>query len=303
VTDAPRCALAARDRGDPMIATAGPATRLLLIEVNGPWGPEALRDSRFDRSYAGRLARAAAQAGVRLQLIRRPGRHADGEGGPQGTDGDGWWFALADVHAGREAVCWDTWDHPRRLLDLDLAAPVDPSGPQHVALVCTHGRHDLCCAVDGRPVAEALAGHDRWDVWETTHLGGDRFAASLLVLPTGDLFGGLTPETVRAVADRYTAGGLDLAHHRGRFGTPAAHQAASHYALTALHLDRVEAIDLSVTPVGESRWRAEIRVRDSGRRYALTLGARWSEPAMLTCAAAGPARVRRWDLDGPLRAL
>jgi hypothetical protein len=292
-----------------MIASAGQAERLLLIEVNGPWGPEPLRDSRFDRSYAGRLARAAAQAGVRLQLVRRPGRHVDGDRSGQDDDGgEGWWYAIADLRAGQEAVAWDTWSHPRRLLDLHLRAPVEPSGPQHVALVCTHGRHDLCCALDGRPVADALARHvpehrhraGPWDVWETTHLGGDRFAANLLLLPTGDLFGGLTPETAVAVVDRYTHERLDLAHHRGRFGTSGPHQAATHHALTALGLDRPSAIEVAVAPAGEHRWRAEVTVTDTGRRYALTLAARWSEPAVLTCASAGPTRVRRYDVVQPL---
>src|SRR3712207_7703861 len=30
-----------------------------------------------------------------------------------------------------------------------------------------------------------------WDVWECSHLGGDRFAANVLLVPTGDLFGSL----------------------------------------------------------------------------------------------------------------
>ena len=39
-------------RGDPMLGTAFPAGRLLLIEQPGPWGRGGLRDSRFDRTTA-----------------------------------------------------------------------------------------------------------------------------------------------------------------------------------------------------------------------------------------------------------
>ena len=49
--------------------------------------------------------------------------------------------------------------------------------PEPMLLVCTHGVHDTCCAVRGRPVAAALA--RRWPeaTWECSHVGGDRFAA------------------------------------------------------------------------------------------------------------------------------
>jgi len=33
-----RCALRAQLRGDPMLGTAFPAARLLLVEQPGPWG-------------------------------------------------------------------------------------------------------------------------------------------------------------------------------------------------------------------------------------------------------------------------
>ena len=58
-------------------------------------------------------------------------------------------------------------------------------------LVCTHGRRDRCCAVDGRALARAVAATGESDVWESTHLGGHRFAPTALVLPTGYLYGRL----------------------------------------------------------------------------------------------------------------
>src|SRR5256885_16406568 len=68
------CALRAQLRGDPMLGTAFPAARLLLVEQPGPWGESGLRDSRFDAGAAAALESAAAAAGLRVQVIRRPGR-------------------------------------------------------------------------------------------------------------------------------------------------------------------------------------------------------------------------------------
>ena len=58
-------------------------------------------------------------------------------------------------------------------------------------LVCTHAERDPCCGTDGRALVDALAAAGVPDVWECSHLGGHRFAATALVLPTGYLYGHL----------------------------------------------------------------------------------------------------------------
>src|SRR5829696_5330630 len=71
--DAARCSVQALARGDSVVATAAPATRWVLIEQPGPWGREALAESRFDQEVAPRLAARARAENVRLLLVRRPG--------------------------------------------------------------------------------------------------------------------------------------------------------------------------------------------------------------------------------------
>jgi (2Fe-2S) ferredoxin len=73
-------------------------------------------------------------------------------------------------------------------------------------LVCTHGVHDVCCALRGRPVAAALA--SRWPelVWECSHIGGDRFAPNLVILPDGFYYGNLDPENVVATVQGHLEG-------------------------------------------------------------------------------------------------
>jgi hypothetical protein len=296
-----RCSRAARARGDQLLATAPPATRFLLVEARGPWGRSGLGETRIEHRVAGRLVDAAIAAGVRLLLIRRPGRHPDDGSG----QGPGSW-ALADIRAGAPAVRWGTWNEPRELLELDLRVPLDPAaeagtGPQLVGLVCTHGRHDVCCALWGRPVAQALAETGELDVWECSHLGGDRFAANLLLLPAGDLFGGLAPGSATAVARAYREGRLDLAHYRGRCGRPPVEQAAEHLAMAELGLEALGALQVGAVrslppePPLLQAWTAE--VRHGPDRYRLRLSARLAEPAVLTCAAAAPARARQFALE------
>ena len=71
-----RCAVQAGERGDPMLGTAFPASRLLLVEQPGPWGRTGLLDSRFDRAAAHRLIARMNRQQVRVVAIRRPGRTA-----------------------------------------------------------------------------------------------------------------------------------------------------------------------------------------------------------------------------------
>ena len=68
--------------------------------------------------------------------------------------------------------------------------------------MCTHGRHDACCAERGRPVAAALTAARPEQTWEVSHVGGDRFAANLLVLPEGLYYGQVTADEAPGLAQR-----------------------------------------------------------------------------------------------------
>jgi len=278
-----------------MFATAPPAVRFLLVEVPGPWGRSVPSDSRLDRYSSGRLADRAARAGVRILLIRRPGRHAQ----PPADTPRAW--AVVDTRAGRAQVRWGMWRHEHELLEVDLAATDRPvadhrQGPQHLALVCTQGRHDLCCAVRGRPVAHELARSARlWDVWECSHVGGDRFAANLLLLPSGEMFGGLDPASAVGALDVFDAGRIDLPHHRGRVGRTPVAQAAIHHVAVATGLADRDALTVARAEGHDTHWTAEVAGR--GGRWRVDLVARWAEPAQLTCSAGGPERARRLDLE------
>jgi hypothetical protein len=286
-----RCADAARDRGDDLTASAPPATRLLLVEVPGPWGRTALTESRLDHYVAGRLAEQAAHAGVRVLLVRRPDGRAVSERA----------WALADVRPGYEAMTWGRWHDPRALLEVDLDRSVRSHGPQRVALVCAHSRHDVCCALRGRPVAKALQA-TVWDVWECSHLGGDRFAPNVLLLPGGDLLGGLDPDTALAALGAYGDGRLDLSHWRGRYGTSPVHQAALQRAAVALGDDRRDALAVvGVEELPGERWAVEVAHVDRAgfeQRWLVHLSSRVGRPQVLTCNALGVARARTFELDG-----
>jgi len=227
----------------------------------------------MDAGVGGQLARAAKAADTHVLLIRRPGRHPSA---PAGTENRSMAWAFADTSAGAERVLWGAWRDPAELLDLDLTAaipgPANAAGPQRLALVCTNGKRDQCCAVRGRPVAAAIAATG-WDTWECSHLGGHRFAATVMLLPTGDMFGWLDPDSAAAAMRRFDAGQLMLSHYRGRCGQPVPVQAALHAAAVRLGEFRRGAIRASwarALPASRGGGRPE-RARDAADRWEVEL--------------------------------
>ena len=210
-----RCSSASVLRDEPLAGTASTVRAFLLVENTGPWGVDALRDSRLPAGVGPALTAAAGAARVRVLMVRRPDRLRHQRGMRI-------FGAFADPSAPRLETGAIT--DPRELLDLDLAGLAAgrslglAEADDPLYCVCTHGRHDACCAERGRPVAAALALAHPEETWEVSHIGGDRFAGNLLVLPHGLYYGRLDPVTALSVAGAHRSGQLELDHLRGRSG-------------------------------------------------------------------------------------
>jgi hypothetical protein len=249
-----------------MLGTASTVRSWLLIEHPGPWGRFALPESRLPDGLGDELRLRAEAARVRVLLIRRRGR--SGEASPTA-------FA---IRSGPEQPWIERMELERfeGVLELDLdrlghgerlGAGVPHAGA--VVLVCTHGRHDPCCAERGRPLAEALSRSFPGETWESSHFGGDRFAGNLVVFPHGFYFGRVWPEESEAVLRTYLEGRLDLEHLRGRSCRPMPVQAAESFLREQEGLDRVDDVepeDATATGAG-----ARVRFRTSAGPFEVHL--------------------------------
>ena len=266
-----RCSTASRARGEPLWATASTVQAFLLIEARGPWGPQILHSRRLPEAVRAALVEWQRRLGVRPLLIRRPGRAAPGTARVFVANTRHGWIQRADLNDLAEVT------------DLDLSGVREGDGvglqphEEPVLLVCTHGRHDPCCAERGRPLAAALA--RTWPdlVWEASHLGGDRFAGNLVALPRGDYFGGLDAEDALAVVEQYLAGRLDPVHHRGRSSQPWVVQAAVHEARV-----RFGAFGFGDVRVRE-RHGSRVRLAVRGREVDAVVRVSAGEAVRLTC--------------------
>ncbi|HEX6262607.1 MAG TPA: sucrase ferredoxin [Actinomycetota bacterium] len=260
MADAPTCSALALAMDEPLQATASRIRHWLLVEQPGRWGHHALLDSELPREVGEHLAIEGHRHGVRVLLIKRRSRRP---GGPRRC------FAAFTGRRERRLITFQI-DAPQDLLDLDLGALArdrwsglgeEIGGP--LFAVCTHGKHDQCCARLGAPLLRALSHRD--DTWEVTHVGGDRFAGNLLAFPHGLYFGRVTAEAAGRVVEAYEAGRIALDHFRGRSAFTPAAQAAEHHLRAALGVDGVDDLVLtSHRPLGPLH-RVDFMVRGEAR--------------------------------------
>jgi (2Fe-2S) ferredoxin len=278
-----RCSVSSRALTEPLEGTASTVRAFLLVEAPGPWGVDAVRDCRMDAAVKQRLLDLERHNRVRPLLVRRHGGRATG---PSRV------FA-AYVHTERPWVRTAALDDVRDLLDLDLGGLGSGRPPglelheDPIFLVCTHGRHDACCAERGRPLAAAMAQAAPELTWEVSHIGGDRFAANLLVLPDGLYYGRLEPQDAAGFVDAHLAGRLDVEHLRGRSSYPFSVQAAEIYLRRHLGLDGIAPLPLVEHARHATETRAVFGV--GGARWEVHVHAEVGEPRQLTCRAGAPS--------------
>ncbi|MEV5981739.1 sucrase ferredoxin [Streptomyces sp. NPDC052114] len=298
------CATASRDLNEPLAGTAATARTWLLLEQSGPWGAKALTSSHLDPEVGRALEAAAEGTGVRVALIRRPGRHADCHTPTR-----------HQVYVGH-TVPGSTWlrgavtDDPRELLDLDFAAlgagDHGGFGAPHtgapLALVCTNGKRDRCCALLGRPLAAELAAAGEEGAWEITHLGGHRFSPTLLVLPYGYAYGRTGARAVKEVLDAVRADrvvtegcrGNSAWDRPGQAAELAVREATGENAAGALNVVRADGTDgADGADSTDAPWEVTVTHRD-GRRWQVTVARGASlPPRPESCGAAlgSPARM------------
>ncbi len=273
----PACSTRARLAAESLTATASFGRRWLLLEVAGAWGPSAFRDSPLlDPALGARIERRASADGFRLAAIRRPGRD-------RRADGIRWRWARIDSAPGDESVTWGEAAGPGEYLTSPFEQPGTRSDTMVVA-VCAHGRHDQCCATRGRSVAAMLRAGDPEAVWECSHIGGDRFAATMLLLPHGINYGWADTLDAGHMVSEYRAGRVVLAGLRGRSAFPFLEQAAQDAARRAFGDLRIDAYQpLRSSRLTQRSW--EVLLADPPGQIRVELSESYSEPLYSNCAA------------------
>ncbi|MFP3465750.1 sucrase ferredoxin [Leifsonia sp. SIMBA_070] len=281
------CSDRAVDRRDPLPGTAGFGERWLLVEIESAWGRHAFFDSALDPALGAAIVSRAEEAGIRPLAIRRTRLRA-----PLRREQSSWRWALVDCRPGRESIRWGRVDDPEELRALPLDGSAGEPSDAPLYAVCTHARHDQCCAVRGRPVVETLAAAHPELTWECSHLGGDRFAATMIAFPHGLLYGRLLPDEALTVVERHAEGRVVADRLRGRTSLTTVAQAAEAFARTATGDDRIDAFRVAGEHPHPHGWRVELA--HGADRLTVEVGEQLSEPMLSTCTATIAHPVREF---------
>jgi hypothetical protein len=275
-------------RNDPMYGTASAGSTWMLLELAGGWGPSAFvqSPSSIDPQLGRAIVRRVEAARMRIAAIRRHGRRAET---PR------WRWFVAHSAVGGEALYAGEVGDPREFLELALDGTDGEFSSDPVVAICTHGKHDQCCAVRGRSACNAIAAGYPEFTWECSHLGGDRFAATMLILPVGLCYGRVDSAEPADLVRLYLEGRLDNRYLRGRTSLPHAVQAAQYFVREAYGDDRIDALH----PVHVERGEHQIRVVLNGgsRPIEVRLKEELTDPLLSACHAKVPGPVRVFVLE------
>lgn len=290
------CADVSSASAEPLAATASRVDHWILVEYRGLWGRDVLGGSLLSPRLKAHLReQLAALRHARLLFVKQPGRRAHGRRA----------LYFGSSRPGEERFFSLEVDDHEDLVSLDFATALAggdvPGVPvEHpLFVVCTHGKRDRCCAKYGQPLYEGFrrATDPAW-VWQSTHVGGDRFAGNVVCLPQGLYFGRVGEDEVGPLLDAYLDGRVYGERYRGRSAYGFAVQEAERAVREAAALDGIDDVAyVAARPGEDGAW--HVRLDAGGRLYEVEVAPDLAdEPAYLTCGAITPQHARRYVATG-----
>jgi hypothetical protein len=285
------CADASSGGSESLAATASRVDHWILVEYRGLWDRDVLGGSllspRLKAHFRDQLARLPHS---RLLFIKKPERRSYGRRT----------LYFGSSRPGEERFYTLEFDRHDDLVELDLASALADGGTPGLPVddplfvVCTHGKRDRCCAKYGRPLYDALCrAAETGSVWQSTHVGGDRFAGNVVCLPQGLYFGRVGVEDVGPLLADYRAGKIWLDGYRGRAFQTFPVQAAERLVREETGLVGIDEVAFDGLERGGEGW--SVRLRAGGAVHEVDVVSELSgEPVYLTCGSVTAQHARRY---------
>ncbi len=283
------CSDAARVRGDDNAATAARVDVWILVEFPCTWGREPMTDSALPPAVRATLERAEQEIPrSRVIFIRKrvePPRECRV------------YIARSSPAPGLLTLDLPSIDDVATVPFAALAAERLPAVERPLILICTHGQHDSCCGRRGYPLFDALRQRTEIDLWQCSHIGGDRFAANALVLPWGIYYGPVEPREAELLVNSVLRNEILLGAYRGRSSMSRPVQAAETFvrrATNTLGRDALRLLRRETLVDGRIR----IHLRDaSGTLHEVTIEHfTEADDAFPTCSTGKSQPIRQFRL-------
>lgn len=218
------CSLDSLEANEEMYGTASTVETWFVLEYKGRWSGDAFRDSKIPEAVKTAINRyIEGIPNSRIQLVKKEKRGGDG-------------IKLFIAHSREKVPVLSeiTLGGYEDLLDENIDVIIKDRSSEikePIFLICTNGEHDKCCGKFGMPVyKEVIEGVHCQRTWQTTHIGGHRFASTFVCLPHGLYYGRVREgKTAEEIFGEYKNGRIELGSYRGRSCYSAPAQAAEYF--------------------------------------------------------------------------
>lgn len=221
----PFCSVLSRNNNEDPIGSAAPHLRYLLIEVPMPWEYDVKNSPHFPNGLKEVLTRCVEQSGKFRFLafcsdtLRSPDDHVRVFYFARPASPDPSFLKkeyvvpTENLHTLVESLLTDSPPLEQFHNYLQRSADI------RELFVCTHGSHDYCCGTFGEPIYRQLneqyAKDGRIRAWRVSHLGGHRFAPTLMDFPEGRCWSHMTPDLLDSLIYRQGEFAELASHYRG----------------------------------------------------------------------------------------
>jgi len=301
------CSDLSRDAAEQSFGTASIGEVWLLIEYREAWGAHALEDSALParvKIHLNKFCKTVPRS--RILFIKQERARAE----------DALSCFIVRCRERAPSIVKLQLSDYGELLEFDAKALANgesfagKSGIEEpLFLVCTHGKRDKCCAKFGYALYKSLrgdvskgaAGDDEGGdtrVWQSSHVGGDRFAANLICFPHGLFYAHVTADAGRMIIAEYEGRRLVLEGYRGRASYSYPVQAAEFFIRAETGLAALDELRyLRHERTGEKSWLIGFLEADAGRIHEAHIAAQTSEfHNYITCQSAEEKRVVQYAL-------
>jgi hypothetical protein len=254
---------------EPLFATAPRIEAWILLEYPYPFSAKTFEESSLSEDLKAHLSAALDSIPhSRLLMIKQK----------INLNHSGFDLILVKSSAQDQRITryrMDTYDD---LFSIDIESSLTSSATIHpgeetspLFLVCTNGKRDRCCARYGLPVFIELQKFGSGDVWQSSHVGGHRFAANVINLPYGIYYGRLTAPEVQSFVELAKEGEIVLPYYRGRTCYTEEQQAADYFLRKHSGNTLIEDLQLvDTTEIETNRWLIRFKSL-SGENYRLKI--------------------------------
>ncbi|HMJ46664.1 MAG TPA: sucrase ferredoxin [Ferruginibacter sp.] len=285
----PFCSINSINRAEKIYGTATTAINYILIEYNRAWGKNPILESEIPETIKSFLFKEIEnKVFSKIVLIKKSNNTSLNTINL---------FAINNREVNpfiNHIIIDNYWD----ILNINISELFSNSTVinKSLYLVCTNGKKDKCCSKFGLPIYNQMS-LILDNVWQCTHIGGDRFAPNVIHFPYSHFYGHLKLDTLHEFIQKTSENQIYIRSYRGRGCYNANAQIAEYYLrkfTNNFNFDSfiLKAIDNVVSGMFSVKFTTEINIFNVLIDYKKS-----TENYYLTCNASIPSPINEYTLN------